>query len=352
MKLLFAIAVSISLMLSGCLSQETISSPSVSVTEEPETVEIYNDVPSFRGKPLLEAVQLSPDYEKYQTALRKWVGKGGKPYQFDRLMDASFSLSDILQMDPAEVEFTYSDGSVFKSLDSETQSTLISLGLEESVLNTFVDRDMTEFLLSLDEEQTEKLRSLSADLDANLEFMGLTHYRQTMMPSFEETIRTALAQPNEEEFYAQAEALDIPEWKQDALLKRGYLRSEILLMTEDEQDTALLPAATPEWASYYLCDYALRPIEQWSLTKEGYAYLETRAQETGISYSEIERLSYLGYTSYDTIMLSEEEWYFLFPLGALPDKLNQAGFSDEMIAQWEPRLKYLVQEAMEISAQS
>ena len=352
MKLLFTIIVSISLLLSGCLSQETISSPSVSVTEDPETVEIYNDVPSFRGKPLLEAVQMSPEYAEYQTALRKWVGKGGKPYQFDRLMDASFSLSDIAQMDPAEVAFSYSDGSALKALDDETQSALIALELEESVLNTFIDRDMTEFLLSLDEEQTEKLRSLSADLDANLEAMGLTHYRQTMMPSFEETIRTALAQPNKEEFHAQAGALDIPKWRQEALLKRGYLRSEILLMTEDEQDTALLPAATPEWASYYLCDYALRPIEQWSLTKEGYAYLETRALETGISYSEIERLPYLGYTSYDTIMLSEEEWYFLFPLGALPDKLNQAGFSDEMIAQWEPRLKYLVQEAMEISAQS
>ncbi len=63
---------------------------------------------------------------------------------------------------------------------------------------------------------------------------------------------------------------------------------------------------------------------------------------------ECRRLELLGYTYYDKVTISDEELEFLFPLEELPDKLNQYGFSDEEIARYETRLKYIVREALQI----
>ena len=171
----------------------------------------------------------------------------------------------------------------------------------------------------------------------------MTHPRRTMTNT-EETLRLVLSQPSDEDFRRQAKEKGIPHWMQDELLRRGNLRSEILSMTEDEQEAALTPALN----NYLYYNINNAPKETWWMTEAGYGFLQMRCNQKATSADEVSRLEFLGYTNYDRVTLSDEEWEFLFPLELLPDKLNEYGFSDEEIARNEIRLKYLVREALEI----
>ena len=361
--------ISLVFILSGCQVREIPSSLPAESSEpestpiESERIELENGVYIIDGvpywsssykEPLLEPAP--PDDEEtkqYIASRRRWLGKGGKPYQYIILQHSFFPPEQIDQMTPEDAEklsYGIHDGggpSPLDELPPETQEKLLELGLDQDVLIGFLCSDLsTEYLLNLEDSEKKALQELFSPItEANqkLEEMGMTHPRRTMT-STEETLRLALSQPSDEDFRRQSHEKGIPHWMQDELLRRGNLRSEILSMTEEEREAALTPALN-KYLDYNILN---APEETWWMTEAGYGFLQMRCNQKATSEDEISRIELLGYTNYDTITLSDEEWEFLFPLAELPDKLNQCGFSDEEIARNEIRLKYLVREALEI----
>lgn len=361
--------ISLIFILSGCQASEIPSSLPVESSEpesipiEPEGIELENGVYIIDGipcwsssykEPLLEPAPSDSEEDKqYKASRRRWLGKGGKPYQYSILQHAFFPPEQIDQMTPEDAEklsYGIHDGGGTNPLDElppETQEKLLGLGLDQDTLMYFLCSDLsTEYLLSLEGNEKEAFQELFTPITEatrKLEEMGMTHPRRTMTNA-EETLRLALSQPSGEDFRQQAHEKGIPHWMQDELLRRGNLRSEILSMTEEEREAALIPALN----KYLYYNILNAPEETWWMTKTGYSFLQMRCRQKATSEDEISRIELLGYTNYDKITLSDEEWEFLFPLAELPDKLNECGFSDEEIARNEIRLKYLVREALEI----
>lgn len=367
------VVLSITLLFSGCQTMESSGSSlppesssissSLPVPVESEGIELESGIYMIDGipywsksykKPLLEpALPDEEETKQYIASRRRWLGKGGKPYQYIILQHSFFPPEQIDQMTPEDAEklsYGIHDGggpSPLDELPPETQEKLLELGLDQDVLIGFLCSDLsTEYLLNLEDSEKKALQELFSPItEANqkLEEMGMTHPRRTMT-STEETLRLALSQPSDEDFRRQSHEKGIPHWMQDELLRRGNLRSEILSMTEEEREAALTPALN----KYLYYNILNAPEETWWMTEAGYNFLQMRCSQKATSEDEISRIQLLGYTNYDKITLSDEEWEFLFPLAELPDKLNQCGFSDEEITRNEIRLKYLVREALEI----
>ncbi len=338
-------------------------SSSAPAPAEPEGIELESGVYIIDGvpywsstykKPLLEpAPSSSEESKQYEAARRRWLGRGGKPYQYSILQHAFFPPNEIDQMTPEDAEklsYGIHDGGGTSPLDElppETQEKLLDLGLEQDALIDFLCSDLPiEYLLSLEGSEKEAFQELFTPItEANrkMEEAGMTHPRRTMTNT-EETFRLVLSQPSDEDFRRQADEKGIPHWMQDELLRRGNLRSEILSMTEGEREAALTPALN----NYLYYNINNAPKETWWMTEAGYGFLQMQCSQKGTMKEELYNLEFLGYTNYDIVTLSNEEWELLFPLAELPGKLNGYGFSDEEIARNETRLKYLVREALEI----
>ena len=373
------VILSLLLLFSGCQASESPSSP-ISIPPEssssppssepenppaePEGIELENGVYIIDGvpcwsrsykQPLLEPApsEESEESKQYEAAHRRWLGRGGKPYQYSILQHSFFPPNEIDQMTPEDAEklsYGIHDGGGTSPLDElppETQEKLLDLGLDQDARIYFLCSDLpTEYLLNLEGSEKEAFRELFipiTETNQKMEEAGMTHPRRTMTNT-EATLRLVLSQPSDEDFRRQAKEKGIPHWMQDELLRRGNLRSEILSMTEDEQEAALTPALN----NYLYYNINNAPKETWWMTEAGYGFLQMRCNQKATSADEVSRLEFLGYTNYDRVTLSDEEWEFLFPLELLPDKLNEYGFSDEEIARNEIRLKYLVREALEI----
>lgn len=340
------------MLLISCQNAETISAPITQASgissEAEDSIMLIDGIPCLAQsrEPLLRlSEEIDPDTLAYDLALMRWIGRGGQPYQLRRLRNASYTVEQIEKMTPqdaASLHFSI-DGagpSALVGLSDSSKEALFQLGLEEDVLDGLLRMGIPpEVLIGLDTEKRAKLIQLYtpiSEIDQKFEDMGLTHGRQTTMEPIDCLI-TALSQPDDVEFRSQAENQGIPHWEQDALLKRGHTRLEILEMTPQQRKAALIPATNTTWFYHY------QPRDKWSLNDTGQAYLLKR----GIPYEMEDRLRAIGYNFYDMITMSDTELDLLLPLEDLPQKLNDAGFSDETIASLEPQLKYIVQEVLD-----
>lgn len=342
----------------------SLSSSSESQTSNAVGIELDNGVYIVDGipywnkadkKPLLELAPTDSEEQKQSEAVRRrWLGRGGTPYHYRALTHSFVPTEEIDQMPPeyaAENYWitNYIDEDIKKILEEyppETRERLLEYGLDINVLLDYLYTGLTpEFFFSLNEVQKEALVELytpAHKAEQKMEEMGMI-FPRVEMTGTEECLLLVLSQPSDEEFRQQAEEQNIPHWMQDELLRRGNMRSEILSMTEEDREKALIPAINNYL--YYKINNGLD--EEFWLTEAGSNFLEMRYRQMG-GISECNRLKFLGYSNYDLVMISDEELELLFPLEELPEKLNQYGFSDEEIARYETRLKYIVREALQI----
>ena len=345
----------------------SVNSSSESQTSSTTEVELDSGVYIVDGipywnkadkKPLLEVPPATSEGdERFYTELkafqRRWIGQGGKPYHLKVLSNTYFTIEALEQQTQEDAErlwFTiFSDygEKVLEECSPEDRDALLGLGLDTETLIYLLNLDEVtpELLLSLSEAQKEALVELYTPITETkpkMEEMGMIYPRRSMTGT-KECLLLVLSQPSDEEFRQQAKEQNIPHWMQDELLRRGNMRSEILAMTEEEREKALTPAIN-DYLHSNICNEL---DEEFWLTEAGISFLNIRYGQVG-GMDECRRLELLGYTYYDKVTISDEELEFLFPLEELPDKLNQYGFSDEEIARYETRLKYIVREALEV----
>lgn len=350
------------LILTGCTTKNTQKFPSKSNSlhidyipsspkqESPLFIIKEDGIPYFNGLPLLKYdITASPEMLAYEQAYLRWIGKGGVAERYSDLIDRSFLPEMIDKLSPQEASrlFLIPDGpgsSVYEGLPETVQSALCQLGFEELILDYFLSAGITpEELLSLNSEQLERLRMIYTpieDVDEKLESMGFTYGRRTCL-SLKQQLSLVFEQPDDDVFRLKANELGIPHWKQDALLARGHLRNEILQMTKEQQDEALVPAANIIW---YHPHQSYMPIGFWDLTETGEVYMRKKGRD--MSWDMRKRFFAIGYDTYELVVMTDEEWNMLFPLEELPAKLNSLGFSDQEIAASEGHLDWIVKEAI------
>ena len=349
---------------SSTASSTTVSesqTSSADVIELDSGVYIVDGIPYWNKadkKPLLELPPTKSEgddrfYTELKAFRRRWIGQGGKPYHLKVLSNTYFTIEALEQQTQEDAErlwFTiFSDygEKVLEECSPEDWDALLGLGLDTETLIYLLNHDEVtpELLLSLNEVQKENLRELYTPItetNPKMEATGMIYPRRTMSNT-KDSLLLVLSQPSDEEFRQQAKEQNIPHWVQDELLRRGNMRSEILAMTEEEREKALTPAIN----NYLHYNTSNELDEEFWLTETGISFLNIRYGPVG-GMDECRRLELLGYTDYDLVTISDEELEFLFPLEELPDKLNQYGFSDEEVARYETRLKYIVREALEV----